>query len=129
LALLGLGALRHATPIAHREARRKEFGMNVKRLAIVIVGGLLLAVLVPALFSLAEPDSSYMRDVSTGETQVIYDSEADRETAEQLATWATLTQGLVLLVVAGLVVHGTRPGKWLRAPSTELPISPPGGTR
>ncbi|MEX1208987.1 MAG: hypothetical protein WEE36_10380 [Acidimicrobiia bacterium] len=103
--------------------------MNVKRLAIVIVGGLLLAVLVPALFSLAEPDSSYMRDVSTGETQVIYDSEADRETAEQLATWATLTQALVLLVVAGLVVYGTRPGKWLRAPSTQAQVSSPGGAR
>lgn len=103
--------------------------MNVKRLAIVIVGGLLLAVLVPALFSLAEPNSSYMRDVSTGETQVIYDSEADRETAEQLATWAMIGQGLVLLVVAGLVVHGTRPGKWLRTPSTQVPISSPGGTR
>ena len=100
--------------------------MNRKRLAIVIGGGLVLALLVPGLFALAEPDSWSTRDVTTGETQVVYNSEADRETAEQLATWAMVMQGAVLLVVAGLLVHGTRPGKWLRATSAHVPVDPPG---
>ena len=86
--------------------------MNWKRLVILLIGGLLVFALITGFFTLAEPDSFYMS--TDGKTQVVYNSAADQEKAEQLHVWMRLAQTLVVVVVAGLVVHGTLPGKWLR---------------
>jgi hypothetical protein len=106
--------------------------MNRKRFVLLVLGVVLVAVLTAVVFELAKPDSSNVEISSDGQTWVVYNTDADRDRAEQLATWSWVAEGLVVLVAAGLVVHGTRPGKWLRieGPSTTTPpTDAPGGGR
>lgn len=102
--------------------------MNTKRIVVLVAGGVLVWLVATAMFTVASPDSAMMRDVATGQTQVVYSSEADRDLAEQLSIWSQVTMGLIVIVVAGLVFHGTRPGRWLRVEDESTTTLPRGQT-
>jgi hypothetical protein len=102
--------------------------MNTKRIVVLVAGSVLAILLVSLVFSLASPDAIVIRDVTTGETQVVYGSAADRERAEQLEQWSRLASGIVMLAAVGAFAYGTRPGRWLRVESAPSP-APSGGGR
>lgn len=110
---------------------RRRGRINTKRVVFVILGSVLVVLLTVGLFAAAEPDSFYLHYPDTGRTEVVYGSPADRERAEQLQTWSRITTQLVMLVTVVLVIHGARPGNWLRresSPSGPEPADDPGAT-